>query len=379
MKVWVAGLAVIRFVAIGLVVWAHGRSLLPSNGLNPSWFAPAHWGIELFFALSGFLITGQLLAIARQVPALALSGSRKYFIKRFLRTIPAFWIASFIVIFFSLGWDINLNQWLSEIRFAGSFPFFEPSYHSFVPVAWSLAIEEISYISFGIVALYIASRRILAGDAKPILENFFVWCIVVSVGLRLFVIFSVPDYASPAFIKKSALLQIDALAFGALAKINAEKIKAFLSRKQWFWVSLLIASATLVGWFVRSAYVHPEFFVAADGLTQKLMLAAHSLAAYSISRIICVVVVIQMISFSVSHPLVGFVYKRLCLPASMHSYSTYLFHLTVLGCIFTFAPNGGSWQWFSIYLMSSFVIGAISYFIIEIPWINLRRKLTRLQ
>ena len=55
---WLPGLDLVRASAIFLVVWAHGRGLMPKGtALDQPWLAPAHWGIELFFALSGYLMT----------------------------------------------------------------------------------------------------------------------------------------------------------------------------------------------------------------------------------------------------------------------------------------------------------------------------------
>lgn len=374
---WVEGLAVVRFVAVVLVVWAHGRRLLPTDAFNPAWFAPAHWGIELFFALSGFLIAGQLVSIATSTPSLAQRYSKVFFIKRFLRTIPTFWIASLIVIFFNIGWSGVFGQWFFEVRFAQSFPFYNPNLQTFLPVAWSLAIEEFSYVLFGCIALLISFNSASAGEACSSLSKIFLLIVLLSIGSRLLFIFGASEYVSPAFIKKSALLQVDALAFGGLAKLHEGRLRQLFSRNNLLWIFTWSISIVFLGWFVRLAYGDPAFFNPEHGLMQKIALSFHSICAYSLSRLVCAGVVVHMISIGTRNPISRFFYAKIVLPVSNHSYSTYLFHLSVLAFVLNFLPKVDAvLAQIALYLLGSFVVGFISYRLLEVPWILLRRKWT---
>jgi peptidoglycan/LPS O-acetylase OafA/YrhL len=58
----------------------------------------AHWGVDLFFVLSGFsLAQGYLRAFARRVPP---SPARAFLLRRAARILPAYWVALAIVLAF---------------------------------------------------------------------------------------------------------------------------------------------------------------------------------------------------------------------------------------------------------------------------------------
>src|SRR5580658_8880476 len=80
------GLGLLRAVAIGWVMLTHGGMF----GLigDDNWFAGYGWmGVDLFFALSGYLIAGQLL---RPWARGAAPDYPRFFARRLLRTLPAY-------------------------------------------------------------------------------------------------------------------------------------------------------------------------------------------------------------------------------------------------------------------------------------------------
>ena len=49
------------------MLWSHAGPLLPETWpsvLSANWFRPGFWGVTIFFAISGFLIIGQLLDVS---------------------------------------------------------------------------------------------------------------------------------------------------------------------------------------------------------------------------------------------------------------------------------------------------------------------------
>ncbi len=142
----------IRGVAILLVFWFHGFMFFsPPAGTVPTWerafLAGARQGgsgVNLFFVLSGFLITGILLdSVAKP------DYYSRFYYRRALRILPAYYLL--LLLLAGLGW-VNFvhrhNSWaflgLSFIYLSNVTPLFG------VPMQygplWSLAVEEHFYL-----------------------------------------------------------------------------------------------------------------------------------------------------------------------------------------------------------------------------------------
>jgi peptidoglycan/LPS O-acetylase OafA/YrhL len=72
------------------------------------------WGVELFFVLSGFLITGQLLDVFLGDRERYRSGLRRYFKRRFFRIAPAYYVVLTFVtlVFMSLSPAQQVYNWV---------------------------------------------------------------------------------------------------------------------------------------------------------------------------------------------------------------------------------------------------------------------------
>ncbi|MEO8086511.1 MAG: acyltransferase [Bacteroidota bacterium] len=137
------GLDHLRALAITLVFLYHYK--IPIFG-HPEWLtdiAKFGWtGVDLFFVLSGFLISSQLFSQIKQGVPISF---KQFFLKRFFRIIPAFWVV--VAIYFCVP-QFHERESLSplwrfltftqnfglDIRQCGTFS------HS-----WSLCVEEHFY------------------------------------------------------------------------------------------------------------------------------------------------------------------------------------------------------------------------------------------
>jgi peptidoglycan/LPS O-acetylase OafA/YrhL len=152
--VYLPQLDALRVLAVAMVICNHWR---------PHW--QAFWfngglGVQLFFILSGFLITGILLDARASAEHLGIGVHRvlpRFYARRFLRLVPAFYLAILIGLFVgdtrlrdSLVWHL---AYLSNVFFArqgtwvGSFSHF-----------WSLAVEEQFYVVWPCVLLFTPRR-----------------------------------------------------------------------------------------------------------------------------------------------------------------------------------------------------------------------------
>ena len=150
----VPGLDGVRAVAVLLVVSSH-TALTPL--LNPG----GSFGVTVFFVLSGYLITGLLLAEFRRNGRIDL---RRFWLRRALRLLPALWVMLTVISLLA-----RHERWLSwrQLRSAVGPGLFY--YADYVPAAqlylfghtWSLAVEEQFYVLWPlvIIGLGIAARR----------------------------------------------------------------------------------------------------------------------------------------------------------------------------------------------------------------------------
>jgi len=368
---WLPGLDFVRATAIVLVVWAHGRSLLPRGTLfDLPWLAPAHWGIELFFALSGYLIVGQLVAVLQAGSWQALQA---FCWKRFLRTLPAYWLV-LALLSLALPAGIRLQVWLREALFLRTFPFASSDGVSLLAVNWSLAVEEMSYWLFAILAaVLLATRRRWRArgvSERATLAGMLLLLIGIGVASRAW---AARQGFSLDQLKFSALLHVDALAYGGLARLWADGQRS--RQQRWALNPWLVGLALLPlsGWLghaVRSTYLLPQ-----PGLDQ---LQVHASLAYGISRVVAAGLVLAMaampsLPFTKSRP-----WLSLIGTTAAASYSTYLLHqVVVFHWVAGLKPQllGFGVQLFWLYVALSLALGYLSYQVLEKPLINLRRRL----
>ena len=126
-----------------------------------SWAQYGGYGVQLFFVISGFLITGILMDARRDADALALPMTgvfRSFYARRALRIIPIYYVTLAIGTFIGvqgmreeLGWNVlYLSNW--RIALDGHW--------GGAPHIWSLAVEEQFYLLWPFVVL-LAPRRLL--------------------------------------------------------------------------------------------------------------------------------------------------------------------------------------------------------------------------
>lgn len=210
------GLDLMRAVAACLVVYLHGNVMLEL--VSPTLAClPIMDGVDLFFALSGFLIGGIILRQIDKGDKLDFLFVKKFLVRRWFRTLPNYYLfllLNIILIYCGLVKDGILNKYLSTY-----FVFFQNFYKPFDFLfweSWSLGVEEWFYFSFPIAliigVLVIKNRKAL-----------FILCTI------LFILFStaVRFYKAPlnnftfenwdVLIRKLVICRLDSIGFGLLA------------------------------------------------------------------------------------------------------------------------------------------------------------------
>ena len=136
------GLDHLRAIAISYVLLFHYQFFG-----HPGWvkkIAGFGWsGVDLFFVLSGFLISGQLFATIANGKKISLS---EFFVKRFFRIIPPFLVvvALYAALPFAREWG-HLSPLWRYLTFTLNFGLDLREYGTFSH-AWSLCVEEQFYL-----------------------------------------------------------------------------------------------------------------------------------------------------------------------------------------------------------------------------------------
>jgi len=151
-----------RAVAILVVMIYHLEWLMPQ--LHP-YVKGGFLGVDIFFVLSGFLITSILLSEREKTGTI---GLKNFYIRRCLRLIPAFWLfligiyffGSYLLPRFQASLVYGRNDFLYALTYSMNwFSATNPGYDSNLNHSWSLAIEEQFYIIWSLVLFKAFSEK----------------------------------------------------------------------------------------------------------------------------------------------------------------------------------------------------------------------------
>ena len=156
----IASLDGLRAVSIGLVILSHTRSLLPTSIANSGIFryivGGGLHGVQIFFVLSGYLITMLLLREYERTGTVSL---KHFYARRFLRIFPPFYAyLALLAILWIAG--IVPEHWLTYFAAATYTFVYLPNPQGWLVLhAWSLSIEEQFYLLWPILLLGTCRRR----------------------------------------------------------------------------------------------------------------------------------------------------------------------------------------------------------------------------
>ncbi|MFL6675277.1 MAG: acyltransferase family protein [Massilia sp.] len=156
----VHGLDTLRALAVSLVV-LHHYVLFVSRRPTFGWVGEIGWaGVDLFFALSGYLIGNQIFSAMRSGDGFSL---RNFYARRFLRTLPNFWVVlALYALWPAFRGDAPLLPLWKYLSFTQNY-LLEPG--TAFSHAWSLSIEEQFYMVLPAAALAAGMLRRSVGWA----------------------------------------------------------------------------------------------------------------------------------------------------------------------------------------------------------------------
>lgn len=137
----------LRAVAVMLVLLTHASFQLGDNGVL---------GVDIFFTLSGFLITTLLLEENEKFGNISL---RAFYVRRFFRLFPALYTMLFFVLLYALAFrrGNDLNTIIGEITFSALYlnniSWMLGGGDILLGHTWSLAVEEQFYLLWPLTLL----------------------------------------------------------------------------------------------------------------------------------------------------------------------------------------------------------------------------------
>jgi peptidoglycan/LPS O-acetylase OafA/YrhL len=324
-------------------------------------FLPAHWGIELFFALSGYLIAGEILALGRGGSPRPL---QRFLLRRFFRTMPIYWSVLLAYALLRLGADAPARL-AANALFLDTLPLFREGTRPLLPVSWSLAVEEQGYLLFALLgaALLILARHRPTVPRAPFAAVFFLLLILAGSALRAR---AIAEGAGLQTVKFSSLLQFDALAYGGLARLLLPpgRLRPPLG---------LVLALLATGLMVALAPDLRQHYLAA-GERGGSSLSVYAVEAYGSSRVLCALAVGALASMPLRTLAAGRTWRYLVAEPAASSYSNYLLHFSFVLPLCLGWPGLPPLLRWLLFLAGSYGVAALSFRWLEQPWMDLRRR-----
>ncbi len=341
-------------MAILLVVAAHA-------GLER--LVPGAFGVTLFFFISGYLITRQLLASLARDGRIGLAN---FYTRRVLRLAPAgaVYIALSGLAYTEAGGHISAPAWLAAMFYGANFYDLWIGYRSTLEgvrhpfnILWSLAIEEHFYALWPIVLGLIWRWRSATLLVLVLCLAVLAWRITLFDHCTWhFSTLCGRVQPNPAWrynrLYQGTDTRIDSIAWGALL--------AMLERSRPAWSALAARAlwpaglVLLAAGFVATAgdFGHQALRTTLQGSALLLLFPA-LLGRESLAR------------------------RLLCRPVALWigrlSYSLYLWHWGAFAVADTLLP-GARWQWLAVALPLAGLLAIASYTLVEQPMLRWRRR-----
>ena len=319
-------------------------------------------GVDLFFTLSGFLITGILLDTAGMPHYF-----RNFIARRALRIFPLYYG---VFLLLGLLTPVLHLQWhpghLMYLLYVGNFAYCIDPALAFVQPAvsllhlWSLAVEEQFYLLWPGVIYLVARRR------RDLLLPLCLGLSALALASRVALVLLLPYDRAYEWAYAMLPTHMDGLLYGALAALAIRKwpIERIVSRARW----CLVVAALFVA--VIYAYAGPDIY------SVPMTVAGYPLLAALFAALILLALPEGSLTSRLgSLPVLRFFGR--------YSYGMYVFHILfapltapLLGRLqrTLHSPVLGGFLYVAVILAGTSVIAVLSFHLYERPWLRLKSR-----
>ena len=205
------GLDILRLVAVVLVLGRHFELPKSECSFLKIWQTGGWVGVDLFFVLSGFLVSGLLFKEFKRKHSINL---KSFLIRRALKIYPAF----YVMIFFTVAVKVLSNETFKRKHLLGELLFTQNYVGGLWNHTWSLAVEEHFYIALAALCYFIikpiGNRREQTDAFKVIPTAFFITALSC-LSLRVLNLYQFDVFSYKWFLFVTHI-RIDSLMFGVL-------------------------------------------------------------------------------------------------------------------------------------------------------------------
>lgn len=329
-------------------------AILPVLGLHASYglMRGGFLGVDLFFVLSGFLITWLLYQELQQTQTISF---RNFYKRRALRLFPAMIVSIFLA---AALWPLTSGPDSSLLMAVTSVLFYladliDPKFLGSLGATWSLSLEEQFYFVWPVLLLgmFICFR----GKIRHMLYCLVgvVFLVIVFRGwMYLHCPLAVDLYRFP-------FSRVDSLAMGAIAAL-------FLASRGG---KVLIYKPILMVSFILSAYAMACFLC--EPRSSTLLLGGYTIVA---AMFACLILALSQMPPTrlFSNPLLIWIGRR--------SYGLYIYNLPIFWALEAARIPKSTSNLICITILRfllTFLVAALSYRFLEKPFLNLKRQFTR--
>jgi peptidoglycan/LPS O-acetylase OafA/YrhL len=358
------GLDLLRALAIALVFVYHYR-IFVSPKPDLGWPSIVGWvGVDLFFVLSGYLISNQLLAGLQRGQTLSLKA---FYLRRALRTWPAFWVvlAAYFMWPQAMGGRTPPPLW-RFLTFTQNWSL--PPGTAFSH-AWSLCIEEQFYLVLPLVLLL--AMRVGGGVHRAWISLGLLWTAAIVARGVLWAQYGREDFgqisAYHPHIYYATLCRVDEFLPGVAVALIKHKHPARWRHLTAHPHAMLLAAVLGSGLMLTLAHSH----YVVDGYGYLFFMTAFGYSLIAMSFALLVIAALSP----------GSALQRLRVPGAyrlaLWSYSIYLSHKAVGNVLRDLLQPTGLAPLLVIacIALASLAVGALLYVLVEAPFMRWRERL----
>lgn len=332
------GLRAVSIMVVLLIHVSYGR------------FGGGFLGVDIFFVLSGFLITALLVAENKKNGRISLAG---FYLRRAFRILPPLvcglilarllWIDDLLAddAFWHAAWHVLL--------FVSNFA--DADCMGNLVHTWSLAIEEQFYLIWPLVLV------LLRFDKMRNVTLLALALVGLAIGYRAF---HLSSGGSPIQLYTMTIARMDGILIGGLLAIGRLKIGALLFRM----------GPDLLLWVVTCVMI--SILVCSN----RVMFLGNSWA-FTVFAVISALLILLSLMASPQHPVRRFLRLRAMRYLGTISYGLYVYHYPVFNWLEQFRSAGNLPNFIMVgtsKVVVSTCIAAISWHLIEKPMVLLRKK-----